>query len=168
MCFKKVIHFSNKYQSKLHLLVISKFVKNQTILIRGYTPAECTVMGIPSITSNLSGFGCFMQDIITDPQSYGIYIVDRMKIGLDDSINQVSNYELIRECGLSRKRFCNLMIFVILYYIFFLAIVNEYKFLNLLNLQIFSLWPRWVGIHFEFTYKEMLIRKFAILLVVSY
>jgi hypothetical protein len=48
-------------------------------------------MGIPSITSNLSGFGCFMQDIITDPQSYGIYIVDRMKIGLDDSINQVSN-----------------------------------------------------------------------------
>ncbi len=32
-----------------------------------------------------------MQDIITDPQSYGIYIVDRMKIGLDDSINQVSN-----------------------------------------------------------------------------
>ena len=28
----------------------------------GYTPAECTVMGIPSITTNLSGFGCFMQE----------------------------------------------------------------------------------------------------------
>ncbi|PIO63260.1 starch synthase [Teladorsagia circumcincta] len=27
----------------------------------GYTPAECTVMGIPSISTNLSGFGCFMQ-----------------------------------------------------------------------------------------------------------
>lgn len=30
----------------------------------GYTPAECTVLGIPSVTSNLSGFGCFMQDHI--------------------------------------------------------------------------------------------------------
>lgn len=38
----------------------------------GYTPAECTVMGIPSVTTNLSGFGCFMQEHIADPQSYGI------------------------------------------------------------------------------------------------
>jgi len=59
---------------------------------RGYTPAECTVMGIPSITTNLSGFGCFMQENIIDPQSYGIYIVDRMNIGLDESINQVSMF----------------------------------------------------------------------------
>ena len=61
----------------------------QSLLPRGYTPAECTVMGIPSITTNLSGFGCFMQENIVDPQSYGIYIVDRMNIGLDESIEQV-------------------------------------------------------------------------------
>ena len=30
----------------------------------GYTPAECTVLGIPSVASNLSGFGCFMKDHI--------------------------------------------------------------------------------------------------------
>ena len=48
----------------------------------GYTPAECTIMGIPSITTNLSGFGCFMRDQISDPQSYGIYIVDRRDIGI--------------------------------------------------------------------------------------
>lgn len=58
----------------------------------GYTPAECTVMGIPSITTNLSGFGCFMQEHIADPKSYGIYIVDRRYIGLDDSINQLANF----------------------------------------------------------------------------
>ena len=46
----------------------------------GYTPAECTIMGIPSVTTNLSGFGCFMRDQISDPQSYGIYIVDRLHI----------------------------------------------------------------------------------------
>ena len=73
----------------------------------GYTPAECTIMGIPSVTTNLSGwiftgkkinqifmkflifflkifsgFGCFMRDQISDPQSYGIYIVDRRDIGI--------------------------------------------------------------------------------------
>lgn len=58
----------------------------------GYTPAECTVMGIPSITTNLSGFGCFMQEQIADPKSYGIYIVDRRYIGLDDSINQLAHF----------------------------------------------------------------------------
>jgi hypothetical protein len=38
------------------------------------------VAGIPSITTNLSGFGCFMEEHVTDPQSYGIYIVDRYRI----------------------------------------------------------------------------------------
>ena len=32
-------------------------------------------------SQNLSGFGCFMRDQISDPQSYGIYIVDRRDIG---------------------------------------------------------------------------------------
>ncbi|KAJ6646926.1 Glycogen [starch] synthase [Pseudolycoriella hygida] len=58
----------------------------------GYTPAECTVMGIPSVTTNLSGFGCFMEQQIDDPKSYGIYIVDRRYIGLDDSINQLAHF----------------------------------------------------------------------------
>ncbi|XP_071632715.1 glycogen [starch] synthase isoform X2 [Temnothorax longispinosus] len=58
----------------------------------GYTPAECTVMGIPSITTNLSGFGCFMQEHIADPMSYGIYIVDRRYIGLEASIQQLAQY----------------------------------------------------------------------------
>ena len=29
----------------------------------GYTPAECTVMGVPSITTNLSGFGSYIEDL---------------------------------------------------------------------------------------------------------
>ncbi len=34
----------------------------------GYTPAECTVMGIPNVTTNLSGFGCFMEDLLESPE----------------------------------------------------------------------------------------------------
>lgn len=49
-------------------------------------------MGIPSITTNLSGFGCFMQDHIADPMSYGIYIVDRRFIGLENTVQQLAHY----------------------------------------------------------------------------
>ncbi|XP_068238023.1 glycogen [starch] synthase isoform X2 [Palaemon carinicauda] len=58
----------------------------------GYTPAECTVMGIPSVTTNLSGFGCFMAEHIADPMSYGIYIVDRRYIGLEESVRQLAQF----------------------------------------------------------------------------
>lgn len=58
----------------------------------GYTPAECTVMGIPSITTNLSGFGCFMHEHVADPKSYGIYIVDRRFIGLENTVQQLAHY----------------------------------------------------------------------------
>ncbi|EON63041.1 glycogen [starch] synthase [Coniosporium apollinis CBS 100218] len=58
----------------------------------GYTPAECTVMGVPSITTNLSGFGCYMEELIENAQDYGIYIVDRRMKGIDDSVNQLAEY----------------------------------------------------------------------------
>lgn len=58
----------------------------------GYTPAECTLMGIPSITTNLSGFGCFMEEHIADPMSYGIYIVDRRYISVEGSVQQLAQY----------------------------------------------------------------------------
>lgn len=49
-------------------------------------------MGIPSITTNLSGFGCFMQEHIADPMSYGIYVVDRRFIGLENTVQQLAQY----------------------------------------------------------------------------
>ncbi|PPQ67606.1 hypothetical protein CVT26_006816 [Gymnopilus dilepis] len=58
----------------------------------GYTPAECTVMGIPSITTNLSGFGCFMQDLIERPEDEGCYIIDRRMQSVEDSVNQLTDY----------------------------------------------------------------------------
>lgn len=58
----------------------------------GYTPAECAVKGIPSITTNLSGFGCFMQSHLSDPQAYGIYIMDRRFSSPEDSCNQLVDH----------------------------------------------------------------------------
>jgi glycogen(starch) synthase len=56
----------------------------------GYTPAECTVMGIPSVSTNLSGFGCFMEEHIADPATYGIYVVDRRFKSPDESCQQLA------------------------------------------------------------------------------
>jgi hypothetical protein len=47
-------------------------------------------MGIPSITTNLSGFGCFMDELIENSQDYGIYIVDRRMKSVEDSCNQLA------------------------------------------------------------------------------
>ncbi|XP_071441109.1 glycogen [starch] synthase [Hetaerina americana] len=69
----------------------------------GYTPAECTVMGIPSITTNLSGFGCFMTEHVADPMSYGIYVVDRRFISLESSVRQLAQY-MYDFCRLNRRQ----------------------------------------------------------------
>ncbi|KAI2808809.1 Glycogen [starch] synthase, liver [Blomia tropicalis] len=69
----------------------------------GYTPAECTVMGIPSITTNLSGFGCFIQEHVADPMSYGIYIVDRRFKGPEESVQQLAQY-MFDFSNLSRRQ----------------------------------------------------------------
>lgn len=69
----------------------------------GYTPAECTVMGIPSISTNLSGFGCFMEEHIADPSAYGIYILDRRFRGVDGSCNQLASF-LLAFCQQNRRQ----------------------------------------------------------------
>ena len=58
----------------------------------GYTPAECTIMGIPNVSTNLSGFGCFMAEHVVDPLSYGIYIVDRRNKSVEESVNQLAKF----------------------------------------------------------------------------
>ncbi len=58
----------------------------------GYTPAECTVMGVPSITTNISGFGGYMEDILERSSDYGVYIVDRRFKSADESVEQLVDY----------------------------------------------------------------------------
>ncbi|GIY71375.1 glycogen synthase [Caerostris darwini] len=70
----------------------------------GYTPAECTVMGIPSITTNLSGFGCFIAEHVADPMSYGTYIVDRRFKSAEESVQQLAQYLFDFTCLSRRQR----------------------------------------------------------------
>jgi len=63
-------------------------------------------MGIPSVTTNLSGFGCFMQDLIERPQDEGCYIVDRRMQSVEDSVNQLAE-QLLAFCGKTRRQRIN-------------------------------------------------------------
>ncbi|KAI8900264.1 glycogen synthase [Globomyces pollinis-pini] len=72
----------------------------------GYTPAECTVMGVPSITTNLSGFGCFMSEVITYPADYGIYIVDRRSKSVEESLNELTDC-MFQFCQKTRRQRIN-------------------------------------------------------------
>ncbi|RKO88832.1 glycogen synthase [Blyttiomyces helicus] len=73
----------------------------------GYTPAECTVMGVPSITTNLSGFGCFMDEMISHPSDYGIYIVDRRLKSIEESCEQLTDH-MMEFCTKTRRQRINM------------------------------------------------------------
>jgi predicted Zn-dependent protease with MMP-like domain len=74
-------------------------------VIKGYTPAECTVMGVPSITTNLSGFGCYMEELIENSSLRTVTLVNALattllcevehKVGqlVDRVINALGDYE---------------------------------------------------------------------------
>lgn len=49
------------------------------------------------------GFGCFMQEHITDPKSYGIYIVDRRNVDVEGSVQELASY-MLDFCKLNRRQ----------------------------------------------------------------
>lgn len=51
-------------------------------------------MGIPSASTNLSGFGRFMAEHVTDPTSYGIYLVDRRFKSAEESIQELTQVSI--------------------------------------------------------------------------
>ncbi|HUU85797.1 MAG TPA: glycogen synthase [Phycisphaerae bacterium] len=67
----------------------------------GYTPAECTVMGVPSVTSNLSGFGAFIASQVPDHTRRGIYVLDRHS-GPGPALDELTQI-MIDFCSMTRR-----------------------------------------------------------------
>ncbi|HTE32371.1 MAG TPA: glycosyltransferase, partial [Chryseolinea sp.] len=57
----------------------------------GYTPLECMASGIPSITSDLSGFGDYVKQHIEDHEKYGLFVIERGKRTFEWSANQLAD-----------------------------------------------------------------------------
>ena len=60
-------------------------------------------MGVPSITTNLSGFGCFMDESVENPPDYGIYIIDSRTKSVEDSVQQLVDC-MMQFCQKSRRQ----------------------------------------------------------------
>lgn len=58
----------------------------------GYTPLECLACGIPSVTSDLSGFGDYLLRHFPDHDKHGMYVVERGKKTFDFSAHQLSDF----------------------------------------------------------------------------
>ena len=68
----------------------------------GYTPAECTVLGVPSATSNLSGFGAFIASEVPDHTRRGIHLIDRRHQNPEKALDELTQV-MIDFCELDRR-----------------------------------------------------------------
>ncbi len=58
----------------------------------GYTPMECIIRGVPAITSDLSGFGTFVQENFPDHDANGIFVAKRREVEYESTVLQVANW----------------------------------------------------------------------------
>lgn len=69
----------------------------------GYTPLECIASGIPTVTSDLAGFGNYVEHHIDEPQENGIYVVNRFNKSQEEIVNQLTE-QLFSFVQLSRRQ----------------------------------------------------------------
>ncbi len=57
----------------------------------GYTPLECVVRGVPTVTSDLSGFGDYMMQLMKDYENWGVYVVNRSSQNFHQAADQLAD-----------------------------------------------------------------------------
>ncbi|MFI5380907.1 MAG: glycosyltransferase [Tepidisphaerales bacterium] len=69
----------------------------------GYTPMESLALGVPAVTTDLSGFGAYVERHIADAESQGIKVLKRRWQGFDQCCDEMANY-LFHLSQLSRRQ----------------------------------------------------------------
>lgn len=68
----------------------------------GYTPLECLALGLPTVTTDLSGFGAYVERHVPDALQNGVLVLNRSKIAAEQCIEQLTSF-LVRFCELNRR-----------------------------------------------------------------
>jgi glycogen(starch) synthase len=58
----------------------------------GYTPMECVAMGLPAITTDLSGFGAYVQRHIPNNADQGLLVVNRLNQSFEQATREMADY----------------------------------------------------------------------------
>ena len=69
----------------------------------GYTPMECVALGLPAVTSDLSGFGAYASRHLENHNDRGVMVLDRRYRSFDDAVFQLTEY-LMKFLVLSRRQ----------------------------------------------------------------
>lgn len=56
----------------------------------GYTPLESAALGVPSVTTDLAGFGRFIQEKEGNENQSGIYVIERLNKKYEEGVKQLS------------------------------------------------------------------------------
>jgi glycogen(starch) synthase len=68
----------------------------------GYTPLECMALGTPAISSDLAGFGRYVEEMLPDHDQWGVWVQPRRGRSYDDAANDLAR-RLYEYCQLSRR-----------------------------------------------------------------
>lgn len=68
----------------------------------GYTPLESIASGVPAVTSDLSGFGSYLLQLLPEHEQRGIYCIHRRYASYDQSANEMTDL-MFRFCQLSQR-----------------------------------------------------------------
>ncbi len=69
----------------------------------GYTPLEANALGVPAVTTDLSGFGAYVQRHIDRHDDNGIVVLNRRQRGFEETCNNLVDY-LMQFCSLNRRQ----------------------------------------------------------------
>ncbi len=58
----------------------------------GYTPLECVALGIPTVTSDMAGFGSYVLNTMLDHYENGIMVVRRRNVSFEDAAEQMTEF----------------------------------------------------------------------------
>jgi len=68
----------------------------------GYTPLECLALGLPTVTTDLSGFGAYVERHLPDALQNGVLVLHRSKVPVERCLDQLTNF-LVKFCELNRR-----------------------------------------------------------------
>ncbi len=69
----------------------------------GYTPMECIALGVPTVTTDLSGFGAYVERQVRDSEDRGILVLKRRSRSFDECASDLAEY-LFRFAQLNRRQ----------------------------------------------------------------
>ncbi len=69
----------------------------------GYTPLESIALGVPAVTSDLSGFGSYFKQLLPHHEEMGMHVLNRRGRPLHDAAEALA-HRMLRFCQLNRRQ----------------------------------------------------------------